>query len=149
MLVHLVEHARRYGRPLSLLVIDADHFKAVNDTHGHDIGDEVLVHIARLIEHSCRSTELLARWGGEEFVVIAPESANEAAVRLAERIRERVESTPLRLPEHKIAVTVSVGVAEYIPGQSPEVFFRRADQNLLRAKTHGRNRVVSEAPGDE
>jgi two-component system, cell cycle response regulator len=136
-----VERAKRYGHTVSLAIIDADHFKAVNDRHGHDVGDKVLLHLARLIEACCRSTEICARWGGEEFVVLMPDADHAAAFALAERIRATVESTPLRQPANPIYLTVSGGVAELGLSDDMDSLFRNADQNLLKAKQCGRNRV--------
>jgi two-component system, cell cycle response regulator len=143
-LVHHVRRALRYGRPLSLMIIDVDHFKAVNDSHGHDVGDLVLTGLAKVIRTCCRASELCARWGGEEFTVLLPESDGVAAVALADRIRHTIEAKPLRADEHGIGLTVSIGVAELQPDDSVDTFFRRSDQRLLAAKDRGRNRIVFE-----
>ncbi|MGI8904866.1 MAG: diguanylate cyclase [Candidatus Sumerlaeaceae bacterium] len=140
-LVHHAERGRRYGLPVSMLIVDADHFKAVNDHHGHDVGDKVLIHLARLIESCCRSSELCARWGGEEFVVLLPDGDLHAAYALGERIRLTVESNPLRQPGRPIYLSVSAGCAELGLTDDAEILFRNADQNLLQAKQMGRNRV--------
>lgn len=141
---HHVERGRRYGLPVSMLIIDADHFKAVNDRHGHDIGDKVLIHLARLIESCCRSTEICARWGGEEFVVLLPDGDLLSAYALGERIRLTVESNPLRQPGTPIYLSVSVGCAELGISDDSETLFHNADQNLLKAKKMGRNKVCCE-----
>jgi diguanylate cyclase (GGDEF)-like protein len=99
------------------------------------------MHISRVINSCCRSSELCARWGGEEFVVLLPEADSDSAVALAERIRATLEATPLRTPNQEILITISVGGTELCPGDSPEEIFRRADQQLLRAKESGRNTV--------
>jgi len=138
---HHVERARRQGVPLSLIIIDADHFKSVNDRHGHDVGDKVLIHLARSIESCCRASEICARWGGEEFVVLVPDADKAAAYALAERIRLVVEASPLRNPEGAIYLSVSGGCAELTLTDDAESLFRNADQNLLKAKQLGRNRV--------
>ena len=133
-----IERARRHGHPLSLLILDIDLFKRVNDTCGHEAGDEVLVAIAHLVRAGIRAADCLARWGGEEFVVLAPHVALEGMEVLAERLRAAVGSQ-----EHPSAgtVTASFGVTEYRHGESPDEVFARADQALFRAKEGGRNRV--------
>ncbi len=132
------ERSRRYGHPLSVVILDLDHFKRVNDEHGHVAGDQVLVGVARLIESSTRESDIIARWGGEEFVVVAGMTAEKGAVQLAEKLRARMEATPLGPPG---AVTGSFGVAELRPGESIEELLGRADEALYRAKNGGRNRV--------
>lgn len=140
-LKHNVDRARRNGLPLSLMMIDADHFKSVNDRHGHDIGDKVLIHLARTIESCCRASELCARWGGEEFAVLMPDGDKHAAFALGERIRLAVEGNPLRHAGGSIYLSVSIGCAELGLADDLDQFFRNADQNLFKAKQMGRNRV--------
>ncbi|GAB3259470.1 sensor domain-containing diguanylate cyclase [Chitinimonas naiadis] len=142
----LFELARRHHRPMSLLMLDLDHFKLVNDTHGHAVGDEVLVRIARLLETSRRQGDLPARLGGEEFVVLVPETALPQAIEAAERIREAVENAPLTLEDGTLVpVTVSVGVAELRPTDTElHLLLIAADAALYRAKDAGRNRVVAD-----
>jgi len=144
MLVHHVERARRYERPLALLVIDADRFKRINDEFGHDVGDRALVQLARVISTSCRSSEICARWGGEEFAVLCPETTAEGAITLAERIRQRVQIFPLEHDDRLIPLSVSIGGAMLQAEDNADTLFRRADQSLLRAKEIGRNRTVFE-----
>lgn len=139
---HHIERARRNRRPVAMLVIDVDKFKLVNDQYGHDIGDRALIHLARMVQSCCRSTEIVARYGGEEFVVLLPESSREGAVQVAERIRAAVEASPLRLASGPLPLTVSIGVAELGVTDDSTAFFRRADQQLLKAKESGRNRVM-------
>lgn len=144
-----IDQSRRYGRPLSLLIVDADEFKGTNDKYGHDVGDKVLIHLARVLESCCRASEICARWGGDEFAVLMPESNKEAAAGLAERIRRAVEKNPLKHESGPIGMSVSIGCAELALADTPETFFRFADQQLLRAKEKGRNCVSSEdRPGD-
>lgn len=138
---HNYQRARKYERHMSLVIVDIDDFKKVNDQHGHDIGDLALAHVARIIVDSSRSTELCARWGGDEFVVLLPEGDGRAATMLSERIRSTVEASPLRTSEKEVPLTVSVGCAELMPDELSEDLFRRADQQLLRAKEQGRNLV--------
>ena len=137
-LLEETEKAERYGRPLSVILFDLDHFKRVNDTCGHDCGDVVLREVVRVIESMLRKADRLGRWGGEEFIILAPETDLHQANRLAERLRESIAS-------HESAstpgVTASFGIAQYGANETPEAFIKRADQALYRAKTLGRNRV--------
>lgn len=132
------ERARRYRQPLSVVILDIDHFKRVNDEHGHVAGDGVLVAVARLLEGNVRDSDCVARWGGEEFVVVAPMTEAQGGLQLAEKLRARLESTPL--PPVGV-VTASFGVAELHPGEGIEALLHRADEALYRAKSSGRNRV--------
>ncbi|WP_406853838.1 PleD family two-component system response regulator [Alsobacter sp. KACC 23698] len=141
----LVEDALNRGRPLSALVLDVDKFKAVNDTHGHDAGDEVLKEFALRVRKSLRGPDLVARFGGEELVVVMPDTPIETAQLAAERIRSRIEQDPFSI--HKgadlIPVTVSIGVAAVTRlDETPETLLKRADQALYQAKAEGRNRVI-------
>ncbi|MCO5093097.1 PleD family two-component system response regulator [Bosea sp. (in: a-proteobacteria)] len=133
------------ARALSLLVLDIDHFKAVNDSWGHDVGDEVLREFADRVRACTRGIDLVARMGGEEIVVVLPDTGAEAAYRVAERIRARVESTPFVVQNgtREITITVSVGVSNRRPGDaSCADMMKRADDALYRAKANGRNRVI-------
>ena len=139
--------AAENGRPLSLLVMDIDHFKVVNDKHGHPAGDEVLRHVALLLEEQVRGSDLLARVGGEEFAVLAVDTAMLEAGQLAERLRSAIErSGPVSVGHAAVAVTISVGVAtRHIRAgdlaRAPEHLLAAADDALYRAKRNGRNRV--------
>jgi diguanylate cyclase (GGDEF)-like protein len=133
--------ARGHQR-LSVLMIDVDHFKPVNDRFGHAAGDAVLVELAGLMSEQLRASDHLGRWGGEEFLVLVPATPEEAALELAERIREAVAEHPFR---HGEQVTVSIGVAEGQPGETPEQLVARGDQALYAAKRDGRNRVRAAA----
>jgi two-component system cell cycle response regulator len=133
------------ARSLSLLVLDVDHFKSVNDSFGHDVGDEVLREFADRVRACTRGIDLVARFGGEEVVVVLPDTALEAAQAVAERIRERVnaETFSIRDNTQRIQVTVSIGVASRRAGDaSPADMMKRADDALYRAKAAGRNRVI-------
>lgn len=136
------DQAERYNRPLSLALVDLDHFKSINDTHGHDAGDSVLRGVARIIAAGTRQSDFVARVGGEEFAIILPETALFEALQFGEKLRAAVAATDVG--EHR--VTVSVGIANVphseIPGTSE--LFRAADQALYRAKQRGRNRVEIE-----
>jgi len=140
--------ALRAGRPCSCLMVDIDHFKQVNDTHGHPIGDKYLIHIAGCIASAVRDSDMVARFGGEEFVVLAPNAALAEARKLAERIRTAVAATPLVMGPIHLNNTVSIGAAEYDPDPEfganiLEDMIEKADKALYRAKQHGRNRVES------
>jgi diguanylate cyclase (GGDEF)-like protein len=136
--------AARQSTNTALLLLDLDHFKRVNDTWGHPTGDAVLQHVASLCATTVRSTDLVGRLGGEEFIVLLPATGKEAAHLLAEKLRRRIEATPARTPSNVIAVTVSMGLSASTPGdaQSFESLYAQADKNLYRAKQQGRNRVV-------
>jgi two-component system cell cycle response regulator len=143
-LVGELDRARRYDSTVSMLMIDLDHFKKVNDTHGHLTGDDVLMEFASLLQHAVRSVDVVARYGGEEFTVVLPETAQAGAITFAERIRERVEAHAFVRSEGLcLQLTSSIGVATFpSPGvNSVEDLFQRADQALYRAKAEGRNRV--------
>lgn len=131
--------ADRYRRPLSLLLLDIDHFKKVNDTHGHPAGDAVLRGVARIAQRCARETDAVARYGGEELALILPETDADGARAVAERIRKAVEAAQHPTEQGAVRVTVSIGVATQ--GPSPEEMVEGADKALYRAKQGGRNRV--------
>jgi diguanylate cyclase (GGDEF)-like protein len=133
------ERARRYGRPLSLLMVDIDNFKAVNDSLGHEWGDNVLRVVARTIATTIRQTDFAARYGGEEFVVIVPETEVDDALRLADRIRLAVKETPIATSRGLLLVTVSIGASSN--RTSDGSLDRDADQALYLAKRRGKDRV--------
>lgn len=139
---HLLEvelaSAARHGSALSLLMFDVDHFKTVNDGHGHQAGDQVLRRISAITLQHLRTEDALARWGGEEFVVLLPHCTAAEASCLAERLRTLVAACPMPGVGQ---VTASYGVAQWQPGESPDDWFRRLDHSLYRAKASGRNRV--------
>jgi diguanylate cyclase (GGDEF)-like protein len=143
--------AHRHNRPLSLLMIDVDHFKRVNDRYGHLAGDEVLKTVARALSQGIRIEDILARFGGEEFVVLAREAASEAAMGVAERLRQLVEVAQTRWESGHdvpvgISVTVSIGMAQLGPEETERDLFENADQAMYKAKKSGRNRVVLDGP---
>jgi two-component system cell cycle response regulator len=144
----LVEQASQRGKPLSVLILDIDYFKSVNDTYGHDAGDEVLREFATRVRKNVRGIDLACRLGGEEFVVVMPDTDAGVASIVAERIRSRVAGEPFAI--HKgaraIDITVSIGMAQRQPGDADaDILVKRADQALYRAKRDGRNRVVLDA----
>lgn len=138
-------HAMLHGQPLSLLVVDVDHFKRVNDTYGHPVGDTVLVEIARALRVNSRPVDAVGRYGGEEFLVVLPDTNNPQATSIAERLRSAVESLEIGTPEANIRCTISLGLASCEPGKNlctPTDLIMRADAALLAAKRLGRNRVI-------
>jgi diguanylate cyclase (GGDEF)-like protein len=136
--------ASRHGHPLTLVMFDVDHFKKVNDSHGHLAGDAVLKEIARRLKPRIRREDLLARYGGEEFACVLPDTTREGAAIFAEAIRILVERYPVQHGSLSIPVTVSLGVAvtEEPRHYDPTDLIRRADERLYEAKRGGRNRVV-------
>jgi len=142
-----LEQAHRHGRSLSVMIADMDHFKAVNDTYGHDAGDAVLRELAERIRSSIRGADLACRYGGEEFVVIMPDTDLSAAGIVAERIRERIAAEPFRLPDGRMLPrTISIGIGALEGAHDTcETIMKRADGGLYEAKESGRNRVVSRA----
>jgi diguanylate cyclase (GGDEF)-like protein/PAS domain S-box-containing protein len=147
-----MELARRKKavRPVSLLILDADHFKAINDGHGHPAGDAVLRHLAATMKNLCRQVDVLARIGGEEFAVLLPSVDLDAAMAIAERLRAQVSLVPAAYEEHSIPYTVSIGVAAMDDGVAGlEGLIKRADEALYAAKRLGRNRVAGWQPAKE
>jgi two-component system cell cycle response regulator len=144
----LMKNSAQSGKPISFLVMDIDYFKSVNDNYGHDAGDEVLKEFAARISANVRGIDLACRYGGEEFVVVMPETDLAFAYTVAERLRQSVEVAPFRIsqPPHSLRITVSIGMASSVGGNdSAENLLHRADQALYRAKREGRNRVIAEA----
>jgi diguanylate cyclase (GGDEF)-like protein len=137
-----VSRARRHGLPLSAMMIDLDHFKRINDTYGHQVGDIVLQKICALVERVSRATDTVARYGGEELFVISPEIEGPAALALAERLREAIADEELLLPDgRRVPVTASIGVASLRQDWTVVDLVHDADANLYAAKESGRNRV--------
>ncbi|EWH01195.1 GGDEF domain-containing protein [Halomonas sp. BC04] len=136
-----ISRCNRHGSPLSLMLIDLDHFKRVNDTWGHLQGDQVLVELARLCRAVLREEDTIARLGGEEFAVILPTTPLVRSRPLAKRLQQRIGEHAFGIEPGQI--TVSIGLAEYRPGEPRDVLIERADRCLYAAKHQGRNRVVS------
>ena len=143
----LVDQAISRGKPLSVLILDIDYFKSINDTHGHDAGDDVLQDFAIRIRKSIRGIDLACRYGGEEFVVVMPETDMAVATMVAERLRRRIASEPFPIQKgaRSVEVTISIGIAALGPDDNAAAVIKRADQALYRAKRDGRNRVVPDA----
>ena len=133
-------HERKH-RPLALLILDIDVFKSINDRFGHDVGDAVICHVARICREEIRPFDILARIGGEEFVLLLPETTPEQAMMLAERVRQHLEATPFVVDGADVTVTASIGVSEGTQSEGIGDLMKRADQALYQAKREGRNRV--------
>lgn len=139
-----INRALRSGQPMSVLMIDLDHFKQINDSFGHPAGDEVLKSVGSMVRESCRVYDVAGRYGGEEFCVVLPDTRVDNTPAVAERIRHRLASTPLRVAGSSVTVTASIGVAGTDLGDtmlSAGALVERADRALYAAKHHGRNRV--------
>lgn len=134
-----IKRSERYENPLCLILFDIDHFKRVNDTYGHLVGDLVLKTLTNVIQNAIRDTDLFARWGGEEFILLLPETALEGAKITAERIRETISEYPFEIVGH---IACSLGLALYHSGEEPDHLVKRADDALYTAKESGRNRVM-------
>lgn len=136
----------RYKLPLTLMLIDVDHFKKINDTYGHTVGDEVLQTLSKIIQNVVRDSDIVARYGGEEIVIITPNTTKEEAAILAERLREKVEQTKvatIATTQEVVQVTISIGLCSLSPIiTDKEALLEESDQSLYLAKKHGRNRVV-------
>lgn len=134
---------QRIGKPVGLMILDLDNFKAVNDTHGHDVGDEVLRQVANCLREFTRYHDVAARLGGEEFAVVAPNLDEDMLAKLAERIRTAVSQLTVTTGNVTLRVTTSVGLAVWDRKETADEFFRRADRKLYQAKRLGRNRVCA------
>ncbi len=141
---HMVARSRRANDPVSLILADVDHFKRINDLHGHDSGDKVLVHIGELLKNVCRDQDVLARWGGEEFLIVLPDTDAAGAAAAAERMRQAAEASPMPHAAGPIALTISFGVSTLHSGESLADAVVRADRAMYRSKSEGRNRVSIE-----
>jgi len=133
--VYLLKRMNKDKSPISFILLDLDNFKQINDTYGHDFGDKVLRHVARILKNGIRKDDIAVRWGGEEFGIFVKAPLN-VATKLAERLRRRLEETSIE----GIKITASFGVGEY-RGEDPKEFFRKVDEALYRAKRNGKNRV--------
>jgi diguanylate cyclase (GGDEF)-like protein len=135
------ERAGRYHRPLSLLMLDIDHFKSINDRFGHDVGDRVIVEIASILRYMAREADLAARLGGEEFVMMLPETCIQDAASLGERLRAAIAATPIQATGGLLSLTVSIGVGGSDGSATVCEMLKQADLALYRAKDEGRNRI--------
>lgn len=137
-----IEMSRRHLQPLSLLMLDIDHFKHINDTHGHSAGDDVLKAVAASIKNQLRNVDMVFRFGGEEFLILLSNTSREAAAMVGERLRFAVQAEEYSADGHSIELTVSLGCSTLLPGESADSLLRRADSALYVAKREGRNRLA-------
>ncbi|WPN48552.1 MULTISPECIES: GGDEF domain-containing protein [unclassified Pseudomonas] len=137
-----IELSRRHLQPLSLLMLDIDHFKRVNDTYGHSAGDEVLKAVAASIKNQLRNVDMVFRYGGEEFLILLSNTTREAAAMVGERLRFATQAEDYQVDGHPIELTVSLGCSTLLPGESADSLLRRADSAMYVAKREGRNRLT-------
>ncbi|MFC1587134.1 GGDEF domain-containing protein [Planctomycetota bacterium] len=137
------QRTKRYGSPLTMLVIDLDNFKEINDNHGHAVGDGVLRGVASLLRATCRSLDVISRYGGDEFTILLPETNLEGGMVLARRLQAKVDDVDFEIDDGHYSIRCSVGVAEYNTSMSQNGFFKAADEALYKAKAAGKAQVVS------
>lgn len=137
-----VHRLQRYGNKLSLMVCDIDLFKRINDNYGHLAGDKVLKIIAKSLQVNLRDSDFIARFGGEEFVCLMPETSKDDAKMVAEKLRKKIESSPFNFKKEPVQITISFGISEFAEGDNADDVFERADKALYKAKESGRNQVV-------
>jgi len=142
ILTQQLEQVQAKGGDLTVAMADLDHFKEINDTLGHLIGDRVLKEVAHRIATSVRDKDLIGRYGGEEFLLIFPETSLQVAQQVAERIRQHIARTPIHLPEHSIPITISIGLTHFQRSDTQESLLQRADSAMYAAKQAGRNCVA-------
>jgi diguanylate cyclase (GGDEF)-like protein len=140
-----MQEAQQRSEPLSIAMIDVDHFKKVNDTYGHHIGDKVLTEIAQRLRETSRAHDMLVRYGGEEFLLLLPTANLETAAEIADRVRMEMQNRQIVVGDLKLDIRVSAGVAQHRHGETATELFRRADTALYQAKANGRNRVETAA----
>jgi diguanylate cyclase (GGDEF)-like protein len=139
----MIMRSERYGRHVSLILTDIDHFKAVNDTYGHPVGDKVLKRVAEILYNSARRTDVVARYGGEEFALLMEETGAKGALQIAERIRKTVEAETFRSENGSFTCTISLGIATFPADANQKARLTEcADQALYQAKRSGRNKTV-------
>ena len=139
LLAHEHRRWKRYGRPLSIVFFDIDHFKSINDQYGHAAGDIALTAIAKILHKSLRENDFLARWGGEEFIALLPDTDENASMEVAEKLRAAVMATRFHFHDSEVRVTVSCGISQFADADEPEQVLNRADEALYQSKSGGRN----------
>lgn len=143
-----VQRARRNGRPLACVLIDLDDFKSINDQYGHDGGDAALLHVCHIFGAKLRATDILGRFGGEEFILVCEDTNAETATEVAERLRRALESQPIALRDRSVSLTASFGISQLRAVDDVHALLKRADAALYRAKRAGRNRILVESMED-
>ncbi len=138
-----MERTRRSGQPTTLIMLDIDHFKKVNDDWGHEVGNQALIHVSRLMRQTVRKLDIPCRYGGEEFAIILPNTLLSASIPVARRLRQTIEKVPLRVADKRLQLTASLGIDTFSADQdaSVEELVQRADHYLYQAKQEGRNQV--------
>jgi len=134
--------SQRHQHPLTILLVNIDDFKKVNDTHGYNAGDDVLVEIARVLRSCVRNEDICARWGGEEFLILLPETGTESSLPVAKKVLEAMSMTEFKANKPGIHITVSIGICEHNPSQTVQESIARVHQALLHAKMGGKNRYI-------
>ena len=134
-----IQRAERYNKKLSLIIIDIDHFKHVNDTFGHQMGDDVLIKVAEILQKSIRKIDILGRFGGEEFLIVCPQTEKEGVLKLAENIRKNIESYKFNTVRD---ITISLGLTSYQSGDDEDSIIKRSDDALYASKDEGRNKAT-------
>ena len=146
LLEQALREAVRHHQPLSLILLDIDHFKQINDEHGHLQGDQVLIRLATTLRASLRQSDIVCRWGGEEFLLVLPSTSLDGASRVAENLRQQIADLDYRIEDTPLAITISAGVTLLRPGDSSDSLIARADALLYCAKGEGRNRICADTP---
>lgn len=136
------ERATRHGQGFVLAMLDVDHFKQFNDQYGHEVGDCILAEVARAMENELREYDICGRWGGEEFLLMLPDTSLDVAQTVIDRVHRGIRQRSVMLHNQKLSITTSIGVAEYRYGEPFAEMLRRADSAMLEAKRNGRNRVL-------
>jgi len=134
---------QRTGKSFCLILCDVDHFKAINDSYGHDAGDHILCEIAELLQTNIRNYDFISRWGGEEFLMLLPDTLLSKGLDAAEKLRQNVAAHDFHYQQHQLNLTLSLGVSEYQDGSTIEACIKQADDCLYQAKKAGRNKVVA------
>ena len=137
----------RYQRPFSIAMLDVDHFKSINERYGHEVGDGALIELARVLDAEIRDSDLCGRWGGEEFLILLPETGTPEATLVMERVRSAVERLTIRVQDESVGMTVSIGIAQHSPNNSYSDTISQADHALLEAKRGGRNQLHTATAG--
>ena len=143
LLTSEMTRSKRYNRPCSLIMCDIDYFKKINDKYGHDGGDQCLISLSQLLHQQLRTQDAISRWGGEEFLIMLPETNQRQALAVADKLRQSVAQTPFHYRNQRIALAITAGVAEFDTRSGLESSIERADRALYQGKQDGRNRCIA------